>query len=230
MKRFSIFCGVCLALVSCVNDEENGNSSKVESERIYFDYKISAEEGRDAAVMLQYRVGGKDGNTLAIEEPGKVVFDGAELKADSARLTGFFYELIRPIDEFKGPHTIVFIDRNKKQHKEEFKFEPFRLAAELPESIKKAPFVIKLDEVDASPVNIRLVITDTSHSSPDVNEEMLITKGEIKVDEKMLNALTTGPVALEIYKEETRPLRERSRAGGRISITYGLKRQFELID
>jgi hypothetical protein len=59
---------------------------------------------------------------------------------------------------------------------------------------------------------------------------MMIRGGEIKVNEQKLAALSKGPVTLEIYTEEERPLKNASKKGGRILITYGLRRQFELVD
>jgi len=39
-----------------------------------------------------------------------------------------------------------------------------------------------------------------------------------------------GPVVLELYLEQERPLKQHTTAGGKISITYGLKKEFDLTD
>lgn len=218
-------------LTSCLNKAENGNDKDVNPEQIYYDYKVSAEEGREeVTVMLQYRLDGEDGIAQALEEPSKVSLDGTELMPDSAKLTGAFYEAIKPMEDFKGKHTIVFTDSRNKNHEEEFNFEPFTLASELPEQIRKSPFTIQLADIPYSLTRVHLVMIDTSYATADVNEEIVIEKGEIHIDEEKLANLSTGPVTLEIYREEKRPLKNASKAGGRILITYSLRRQFELVN
>ena len=225
--RFLLFSmGFIFCLIAC----KNRDKQDVNPEDIFFDYKISAEEGReDATVMLQFRFGDENGTALVLEEPSKITVDGIELKVDSAKLTGAFYELTKPVEAFKGKHTIVFTDSDEKEHKEEFNFEPFTLAAELPEQVKMKPFTLKLKGFPAAPTPIQLVMVDTSHSSLDVNEEILIENGEIEIDETKLANLTKGPVNLEIYREEERAIGNGSKEGGRLLITYSLKRQFELV-
>ena len=117
-----------------------------------------------------------------------------------------------------------------KEHKEDFSFEPFALAAEFPEKVKKAPFTVKLNRFPTEATNVRLVMTDTAFGSKDVNEEMVIRNGELRIDSNELSALTKGPITFEIYIEEEKPLKNASKKGGRILITYGLKRHFEFVD
>ncbi|MGZ5222520.1 MAG: hypothetical protein ACXWC7_20700, partial [Chitinophagaceae bacterium] len=213
MRTLSCLFMVVFVLAACDN-VEIGYARDVDPETIYYDYKIWAEEGKDdATVMLQYRFAGKDGTTLVIEEPSKVTFDGEELKMDSAGFTGVYYEKIRPLKDFSGKHTIVFTDKNKKEHKEEFSFEPFTLAAEFPEKVKKEPFTIKLSNFPAEPANVRLVMMDTAVHSKSVNEEMTIKNGEIRIDSGMLNGLTKGPIVFEIYIEDEKPLKNASKEG-----------------
>src|SRR5215203_2859812 len=126
MRILSFFSLSLFCLAACDNNAEIGNAKDVNPESIYYDYKMWAEEGKEeATVMLQYRFGGEHGTTLVLNEPAKVVFDGVELKVDSAKLTGAFYEVVKPVRELKGNHTIVFTDMNGKGHKEDFSFEPF---------------------------------------------------------------------------------------------------------
>jgi hypothetical protein len=86
--------------------------------QFFFDYRIWADEGReDVTVNLQYRMGGKNGTTLVLDEPSKAMFDGEQLKVDSAKVTGAYYETQKPIASFPGKHTISFTDLNKKEYK-----------------------------------------------------------------------------------------------------------------
>ena len=231
MRTLSIFSLIIFSLAACDNNAEIGKAKDVKPESIYYDYKIWAEEGKEeATIMLQYRFGGEHGTTLVLDDPATVMFDGVELKVDSAKLTGAFYEVVKPVKELKGNHTIVFTDMNGKEHKENFSFEPFTLAAEFPEKVKKEPFTVKLNGFPPEPTNVRLVMTDTAFASKDVNEERVIERGELRIDSNELAALTKGPVTFEIYIEEEKPLKNPSKEGGRILITYGLKRHFEFID
>ena len=61
---------------------------------IYFDYRVWGDEENDnVTVRLQYLIGGENGNTIVLEDPGKVEFDGEILQADSSRMNGFYYEV-----------------------------------------------------------------------------------------------------------------------------------------
>src|SRR4051812_6962818 len=91
--------------------------------QIFYDYRIEGSEENDLVTCrLQYRLGGPNGSTLVVTAPGKVELDGQELKVDSAGFTGAFYELIRPVEQFRGHHTISFTFPDEEPVKEEFDF------------------------------------------------------------------------------------------------------------
>jgi hypothetical protein len=73
-------------------------------------------------------------------------------------------------------------------------------------------------------------MADTSLRSEGVNEEMRIENGILTITEEAFSRLTNGPVILEIYREEERPLRGNPKTDGKLSMTYGIKREFELTD
>jgi hypothetical protein len=215
-------------LAGCVNHE--GERSNEFTDNLYFDYRITGEEDRDAvSCMLQFKWGGQEGGALALREPGSVALDGETLPRDSARLTGVYYEVEKPLESFAGKHEIVLTDHRKKQYREEFGFAPFGLE-ELDEQIVRRPFVIKLKDFPAKATRVHLILVDTAFETNDVNEMLSIVNGELPVTEEMLRRLKSGPVSLEIYSEEERPLKQRSRMGGKIFIQYGLKREFQLTD
>lgn len=217
-----------VGFLSCTNNTEIGLAKDVDPESIYYDYQVTGEEEKqDVVVMLQYRFGGKEGTTLIIDEPSKVLVDNEQLKTDSSGFSGAFYELIKPAKSFTGSHTILFIDKNKKEHRETFDYTPFSLAAELPDSLPRQPFSVKLNNFPIT-ARVRLLLTDTSFSSTDINEKLRIDHGEVQITSQMLSTLKKGPVSLEIYSEEDRPVKNGSKEGGRMQITYGLKRQFQL--
>jgi hypothetical protein len=63
---------------------------------------------------------------LVLNEPASVSLDGKEIPADSSKLTGAFYEVMDPVNNFSGNHSIVFTDVNKKKYEEEFSFQHLR--------------------------------------------------------------------------------------------------------
>ena len=73
-------------------------------------------------------------------------------------------------------------------------------------------------------------MVDTSFATEDVNEEIRVRKGKIDIGAEELVNLAKGPITLEIYKEEEKPLKNVSTEGGRLSIRYSLRRQFTFID
>src|SRR6187397_2623725 len=128
MNRTNFIASISISifsLFSCTSNEI-GNSKDVNPEAVFFDYEVWAEEDKeDVTVNLQYRMGGKNGTTLVLDEPSKVILDGEQLKVDSAKVTGAYYEVQRPLASFTGKHTINFTDVNNKEYNEEFAFTPF---------------------------------------------------------------------------------------------------------
>ena len=109
IRYLLIFLGFVLALAACQNGDKIDHSGTVHPDDIYFDYRITAEEGKSiVTVILQYRLEDAEGPSFALTSPNKVTFDEVEIQPDSANLTGAFYEVVKPIEEFKGSHIIAF--------------------------------------------------------------------------------------------------------------------------
>src|SRR6476620_870230 len=184
MRVRFLFVFPLIVLSSCLNNDKEKKNEGPDPNGIYYDYRISAEEGKDnVTVMLQYRYGGEDAPSFALEEPSNVSLDGITPKPDSAKLAGVFYELMKPIESFRGKHTIVFTDSREKEHKVRFSFETFSLVNEIPDQINKKPYTIQLANFPTVQTKIQLVMVDTSFATDDVNEELTIEKGEIFIDE-----------------------------------------------
>ncbi|MEP6514153.1 MAG: hypothetical protein ABJA79_09795 [Parafilimonas sp.] len=220
---------VILFLVSCTSNEI-GNSKDVNPDAVFFDYKVWGEEGKDdITVMLQYRYGGKNGTTLVLNDPASVSLDGKIIPADSSKLTGAFYEFMRPVKDFGENHTIVFTDLNSKKYEEHFNFIPFTLKAAIPAEIKRGDLVFEMEGLN--PVDyVRILVTDTSFESPGINRVDTVKNGRIIISISELENLVNGPINLEFYKEDERPVKNGTKEGGIISITYALKKEFELKD
>ena len=215
-------------LTSSCTSNEIGSSKDVNQDAIYFDYKIWGQEYiNNISVMLQFRFGGANGTTLLLEEPSKVELDGEKIAADSSKMTGAFYEVLKPVKNFSGHHTIVFTDLDRKEYKEEFDFQPIALRTTVPNIIKRGDLVFELGGLD--PVDyVRVVLTDTSFESEGINRVDTVRNGRIMLSRRDLRNVVNGPVTIELYKEEEKPLKKVTKEGGKLSITYGLKREFIL--
>ena len=223
-----LFLGFAAVGVGCTNRDRV--KSTMDYGRLYFDYAITAEEDAGyATCVFQFKEGGEEGKAVNIE-PASVELDGQKLETDSAKLSGFFYEVQKPIDSFAGKHTIVFTAPGGKEYKNEFEFLPFTLEQELPEKIKRKPFFIQLKDFPPSAKSVRLLLLDTSFESSGFNDMVPVVNGKLTIDSSILRSVKKGPISLALYMEQQNPLQKKTIAGGSIFITYGLKRQFELID
>jgi hypothetical protein len=218
-----------LLLASCTSNEI-GSSKDVNPESIYFDYRVwGDEEGGDMTVKLQYRFAGKNGTTLLLEAPSKAEFDGVAIKADSSKMLGAYYEVSKPIKDFAGKHVIVFTDLNNKQYKEEFNFHPISFKTKVPAIINRNDLVFELDGL-APQDYVHVMVNDTASFSEGIDRIDTIKNGRITISKTELARLINGPVRLEISKEDEKSIRNGTSQGGRISISYGIKREFELKD
>ena len=216
-------------LVAC-KDRNAGNKTKIDNSRIYFNYRISGEEDKEyVTCLLQFHNKGPQGATLELEKPGMVKLDGEEISADSTVMTGAYYEVQKPAESFVGKHTITFIDLNKKQYTEEFSFTPFSLQPELPRKVRRQDIQLGVEGLAASD-SLELVLTDTAFATDDVQITLPVNDGVILIPRQQLQQVRSGPVHLYLYKEENRSVREGTKAGGRIAISYGLRREFNLVD
>lgn len=224
----SILISTSILLLSSCTSNEIGNSEDVNPDAVFFDYEIWAEEGRDnVTVKLQYRMGGPNGTTLVLNDPSKVELDGEEIKLDSAKFSGAYYEVEKPLASFTGNHSIVFTDLNNKDYTEEFEFAPFFISPDVPAVLRRSDLVFNLKGLE--PVEyIRVILTDTSFTSRDINDIDTVKNGKLIISAERLSALKNGPIDLEFNKEFERLVRNGTKEGGMLSITYRLKREFEL--
>lgn len=212
-----------LFLASCT-DEDDAPGDGSGSWDIFFDYQITAEEGRDdVTCLMRFQEGGAEGDAIKLPS---VEVDGQPVSPDSARITGVYYEVRRPLTDFVGVHRVSFTDFNKNRMEQEFTFSPFSLKTDVPAQMSRSNFVLELDGVEKG-TPIRLVLTDTSFESPDINKAIQFS-GPIRLDPFILNKLVNGPIILLINSEEEHQVMNKSR--GRINISYGLQREFELVD
>jgi hypothetical protein len=231
MKFFNLIISILtLTFFAGCASNEVGNSKDVNPDAIYFEYKIWANEKDSlATVYLQYRMGGHNGTTLVLNDPAKVQFDGEEIHVDSAKLSGAYYEIQKPLRSFAGEHNIFYKDQNNKEYTEKFSFKPFSLKTNIPSTVKRSDLPFDFEGLE--PVDyLRVFATDTSFASVDINETDTVKNGRVIITKNQLNNLVNGPVALQFFKEEERPLKNTTKTGGKIFISYSLQRRFELKD
>ncbi len=230
MNRFYLIFPAFILLLFApgCNSNESGNAKDVNPERIYFDYRISGEEGNDSiTIILQYRFGGRNGTTLVLQDPSQVELDGVKLIADSSKMSGAFYETFRSVREFEGDHEIVYTDINQKKYRETFRFHPVSMKVEVPAEIERGDIQFELEGLDHLDF-VRTLLTDTSFESNGINRLDSVWDGKIMITRKELRNLVNGPIQLDFYRENERPVKNGTEEGGRLSISYGIKRSFIL--
>lgn len=211
---------------SCLNTD-NGASRRMPA--VYADYRIWGEEGKEEVTCLfRFFEGSPDGETIVLRD-GSIALDGYTLKADSAPETGAYYELFRPVSTFSGAHTITFRDEQGKTYREDFEYRPFFIRPALATMQRRGPISIGIEGVPAGG-KLRVIVTDTSFTTRDINELLPVLDGKITLSPVQLDRVASGPLNLHLYREEERPLRHPPSAGGMIAISYGLQRFFELSD
>ena len=220
---------------SCTNNREPESTGDVNPEAIYFDYQVRGEEGNDyITVLLQFRFGGENGGTLSLEEPGKVELDGEVITPDSSKITGTYYEIQKPIEVFKGKHSIVFTGSDKKIVKNEFDFQPLSLLTAIGDTLRRSelvvgPIVIGFNGLEKEDY-IRVLLTDTCFTGDGINRLDTARDGRLIITKEDLKNLINGPVQLEFVREHERRVKNGTGERGKLQITYSLKREFILKD
>ena len=212
---------------SCTNNEI-GYGKDVNPSAVFFDYKIRGEEkDSNVTVYIQYRKGGPNGTPLMLNEPHEIQLDGETILADSAKLTGVYYEIQKPSDTFKGKHSISFTGLNGKEYRQEFFYQPFKLKTKIPAIVNRGDLAFDFAGLKTEDY-IRAILTDTSFTSRDIHEIDTVKNGRLIITADKLKNLVNGPITLQFYKETEKSVKNSPAEGGRILVSYGLQREFEL--
>jgi hypothetical protein len=207
------------------------DSPVIHSANIFLDYKISSEElNGEVTVLLQFRYGGPYGSSIRLKPPAGVEIDGQVIPADSSKMTGAFYEVRSPIREFTGKHSIKFIDMEGNEFTEEFVFRPFDLSTKVPATVSRSEDLrLELQGLDTVSY-FRVLLTDTAFDNMGINRMDTVRNGSITISRAELATLTPGPIHLELILEDEKHLEGPNSPVGRLSISYGLSREFNLAD
>ena len=216
-------------LISCA-DEDYKTSKQVKPEEIFLDYRISGdEEGGLVTVLLQFRAGGPEENTLVLEAPAKVEFDGHPLESDRVKLSGVVYEAHMAALDFPGKHTIVFTSPEGKTYQEDIDFNLLTISQPVPDTISREDLIIHFDGLDSTNL-LRVIINDTSFFSNGIDRTDTVRNGELLVSGNDLLILKNGPCYFEFIRESVRKPRQLPGRGGRIWKSYSLRRTVHLQD
>lgn len=213
--------------VSCGSKDKKVDTT-LEIDNIYFDYKISAEEGYDnLTVLLKYRDGDKTGEAFTPAVLENVKLDDEILVPDSSKLNGVFYEIQKPISAFSGKHYITFSTNDGSAFKEEINFSPISLITVIPENIHREDLVLDFAGLENEDY-VRIVLTDTSFFNDGINRIDAVLNNQMILPKKDLDNLADGPILLEFIREFERPIKNAGEVGGRVRINYTLRRSFNL--
>jgi len=226
-KRLSFFLIIAASIISCTGNDRS-NLSNVSPDLLYFDYRVTGEEDAGyITVRLQYRFLDAGGPALLIR--GKVELDGTSLKADSSKMNGAYFEMTKPVKEFTGHHSIIFTDRNGKRYKEEFDFIPISLKQAFPAAINRGDLSFDVEGLSTKDY-VKVMLTDTTRFGAGIERLDTVANGHIDITMEDMEALTNGPVNLQISREVERGIKNGTRRGGKLYMAYELKREVELKD
>jgi len=198
--------------------------------RLFVEYSFRAEEEKDFVTgLFQFRINGIENTPSLLRAPATVEMDGEALGVDSAGLSGSFYEIHKPLSAFPGEHTIVLTTATNEKIREKFFFSPFHLSINNDTLLTRDQMLLNFDGLSDGEI-VRIVMTDTSFSSNGINEVDTVRNNQVDLRPKLTGNINNGPVVLQILKEEERLIKGTASVGGKISISYSLKREFDLID
>jgi hypothetical protein len=214
-----------IVYASCTN-LENKPEGTISSRPLYYSLNIWGEEGNDSInCLFQYHSRKVDGPVIFPGEKAIVQLDNDVLKADSAKLSGPYYDLRKPKEGFNGNHLLQFTGTGNKLNKVQFTFNAFHPSTGWPVSIKRSSFQLKFKDFPSKPSVVRLSLVDTSFDTNDFNEMVTVENGKLQLTGSMLKDLSPGPISMEITLEE-----EKLEKNGKIWISYSIRREFELVE
>ena len=218
-----------LIFSACKQRDAERNSRNIDPAQVYFDYQVSgSQESENVAVMLQFRLKGLNGPTLLLDEPSEVKVDGLPIPADSTRMTGPYYEIIFRAAGFEGSHTIEYTNIDGAKFSEDFDYIPMTING-LPDSIisRTEDLVLDIDGLDSVDY-VRIVLTDTSRYNEGINRLDTIRNRRLTIAARDMVELSPGPLQLVLTREYERPVKNGSKRGGRIAISYEIRKELYL--
>lgn len=217
-------------VILCACNNGDMENDPLAPDAVYFEYRIwGGDDMEDMMVKIQYRLGGPGGETYMFQEPGKVQFDSLILPPDSSKMNGYHYETWVPVADLTGRHSIGYTEPGGRSHIQEFDFQPFTLATELPPQVRRGDIEFRFDGLKDSTL-MRILVTDTASFSEGIVRTDTIFGGLLRINRAELLSLRNGPINLQLVAETEKLVREGGRRRGKLFISYALNREFELVD
>ncbi|HEY0749851.1 MAG TPA: hypothetical protein VGD26_01770 [Chitinophagaceae bacterium] len=229
MVRYACLLSIVL-IWGCQTPKKEPVKASLPLQDIYLHCQVTGDDEREfVSVLVQLFRGQPEGKAIKMEEPGFVELNGVVMKPDSTPVTGYFYEMLIPTEDFRGEHKLTIADANNEQASETFTYSPFQMVSQPGNTISKQDLVFELRGLDdREPV--QLVLIDTVYRTSDINRIDTVLNGKITIAKEDLQDIREGPVTLLLYKEEKRDVKAARLKGGRLNLSFGVKREFELMD
>lgn len=222
MKKYYCLLLIAYTITSC-QETEIANSKDVNPEAIYQDYNISYDETfNDVDTRAQYRFGGSKGTTLVLNTPSKIMLDNKQLKVDSSKSAGAYYDAGFTAADFTGSHSYIFTDINNKTYKQQFSFKPLKLVTNIPATINSNNLLLKFDGLANGDV-INVEIADTARKTENIDRLDTLRNNAITITAAQLKTLSAGPLTIKLSANVVKPLQQPTAEGGRLTIKHSLK-------
>jgi hypothetical protein len=204
--------------------------NKADTSQVFFDYTITGREGdENITAVFRFREYDEEGDAFRLNDPATISLDGEVLLPDSSKITGYYYEVQKPADQFSGQHVIIFSDGSGNDFREEFNFIPPVLITLLPETVKKDSLVLEFSGLEKEDF-VRILISDTTYPGLGIDRLDTVRNGRLVISKDLISSLTPGPVLVEVIREQELPLKSRTKAGGRFRFVFMIKREFILTE
>ncbi len=218
---------IIAGFVACKSKDKAANLND-DPQSIFLDYQVTGNAEEDSVtILLHFRDGDIEGRAFRLDKPSGVTLDGEVLAFDSSKMTGYYYEIRKPLAAFTGKHNIVFTDIQGNTYREDFSFQPFSLINP-PAELKFSDSVGLQFEGLGKEDYLLVLMTDTSFPGKGINRVDTIRDGNLVISPDELKQLAPGPVQIMFTREFERPLDNGTESGGRLAITYRISREFIL--
>jgi hypothetical protein len=218
---------IIISFIACKSKDRAVNQND-DPQSIFFDYQVTGSEEEDSVTILfHFRNDDIEGEAFRLDKPSEVKLDGETLVPDSSKMTGYYYEIRKSLGAFTGKHKIVFNDINGNTYQEDFSFQPFYLVNPPDEINFSDNLTLQFDGLQKEDY-LLVLMTDTSFPGKGINRVDTIRNGKLVIYPEELKQLTPGPVQIIFTRELERPLKNTTKSGGRLAITYRLGREFIL--
>lgn len=223
-----VLVGVGLVMMAGACNDFKKKKKTTPEHAIFLDYRAwGDEDGAVVNVRLQFRKGGPEGDAVLLDSPAAISWDGVPMLPDSSKMNGFYYEKRMPLAEF-SKHNVQFINEDGKKYLTVIDFPVFKLAQEFPESLKRGELQIGLEGLESRD-DLQVLLSDTSFYGRGIDRIFTVKNGRLAIPASYMDRLATGPVSMELIREEHRVLPQTPEGGGMLSISYSVKREFELL-